>query len=278
MNQLHTYASLLFAAVLLGGCAEPQSQDQPMANPFGNATVATIDGEPLYASIFDAYSNARLQKPAADLSDTEREGLLEEMLQYQLMAAAAAEAGLTEEQGVAVDMELQRLQMLSRVFISRHLEENPASEGELQAAYEQNVERLSGPQYKARHILVDQESEATQIIEELQGEADFAQLAMDRSTGPSGPSGGDLGWFSADTMVTPFADAVRSMEVGTFSEQPVQTRFGWHVILLEDSEDQQPPGLDAVRADITTFVEQQKIEQLLDSLREAAEITIGDSG
>ena len=278
MNQLHAYVSLLFAAALLGGCTEPQSGDQPAVNPFGDATVATIDGEPLYASIFDAYSNARLQKPAADLSDSEREGLLDEMIQYQLMAGAAVEAGLTEEQDIAIDMELQRLQGLSRVLVTRHLEDNPPSEQELQAAYEQNVEQLSGLQYKSRHILVDQESEAVEIIGELQGGADFAQLAMERSTGPSGPNGGDLGWFSPDTMVAPFADAVRSMEVGTFSQQPVQTRFGWHVILLEDSEDQQPPGLDAVRADITTLVEQQQIEALLESLREAAEITIGDFG
>ena len=278
MNQLHAHTSLLFAVALVAGCAEPQSPDQPAANPFGDATVATINGEPLYASIFDAYSLARLQKPAVDLSDDEREGLLDEMIQFQLMAAAAVEAGLPEEQDIAIDMELQRLRMLSRVLSTRHLEDNPASEGELQAAYEENVEQLSGLQYKARHILVDEESEAVEIIEELQGGADFAQLAMDRSTGPSGPNGGDLGWFSANTMVTPFADAVRSMEVGTFSEQPVQTRFGWHVILLEDSEDQQPPALDAVRADITGLVEQQKIGELLDSMREAAEIIIGDSG
>ena len=276
MNKHHASASLLVLALMLGGCAEQPASGPPEANPFGEATVATIDGAPLYASVFDAYALARLQKSMEDLSDEERDALIEEMIQFQLLAGAATDAGLTLEQDIAIDLELQRLQTLSRLMATRHLDENPITSLELQDAYEQNLDALSGVQYKARHILVDQEPEAVEIIGELQGGADFAQLAMERSTGPSGPNGGDLGWFSADTMVAPFADAVVAMEVGTFSQQPVQTRFGWHVILLEDMEDRAPPGLEAVRADIESLVEQQKVEAFLNSLREAAEIVIGD--
>jgi peptidyl-prolyl cis-trans isomerase C len=154
------------------------------------------------------------------------------------------------------------------------MEGNPPSETELQIAYEQNIERLSGVQYKARHILLDSEDGAAAVIEELGDGADFQELAVARSTGPSGPNGGDLGWFSAETMVPPFAQAVSSMEAGTFSETPVQTRFGWHVILLEDTVDQEPPGLDAVRADITSLVEQRKIEEFLGSLRDTAVVVV----
>jgi len=218
----------------------------------------------------------RLQKNVDDLSDDERDGLIEELIQFYLMANAATNAGISQEQDVVVDLELQRLQTLSRLMASRHLEENPPSETELQTAYEQNIQRLSGTQYKARHILLDEESEAIEVIEELHGGADFQELATARSTGPSGPNGGDLGWFSADTMVPPFAQAVSSMETGTFSEEPVRTRFGWHIILLEDTLDSQPPGLEAVRADITNFVEQRKIEDLLNSLGAESIIDIGD--
>ena len=128
-----------------------------------------------------------------DLSDEERDALIEEMIQFQLLAGAATDAGLTLEQDIAIDLELQRLQTLSRLMATRHLDENPITSLELQDAYEQNLDALSGVQYKARHILVDQEPEAVEIIGELQGGADFAQLAMERSTGPSGPNGGDLG-------------------------------------------------------------------------------------
>ena len=279
MNKHYASASLLVLILVLGGCTEQPASAPAEVNPFGEATVATINGVPLYTSVFDAYSIARLQKSMPDLSDDERDALFEEMIQFQLLAGAAVDAGLTEEQDIAIDLELQRLQTLSRLMATRHLDENPVTALELQDAYEQNIDQLSGVQYKARHILVDLESEAVEIVGELQGGADFAQLAMDRSTGPSGPNGGDLGWFSSDTMVEPFANAVSSMEVGTFSQQPVQTRFGWHVILLEDMEDRQPPGLEAVRNDIQSLVEQQKVEAYLNSLREAAEIvTDGDDG
>lgn len=276
MNRYCTNATFLALALALGGCAEQQDSAVPAANPFGEARVATINGEPLHASVFDAYAVARLQKSMDDLSDEERDGLIEEMIQFQLLAGAAVDAGLPGELDIAIDLELLRLQTLSRLMATRHLDENPVTSIELQDAYEQNVDQLSGVQYKARHILLDQEAEATAIIRELGGGADFAQLAMERSTGPSGPNGGDLGWFSADTMVEPFANAIRSMEVGTYSQEPVQTRFGWHVILLEEMEDRAPPGLEAVRADITSVVEQQKVEAFLNSLREQAEIVIGD--
>ena len=267
---------LVAIALLLGACSQQEQLEPETSNLFGEATVATINGEPVYTSVFDRYAIARLQRTSEDLSDAERDGLIEELVQFHLMANAADDAGITQEQTVAIDFELQRLQTLSRLMATRHLEGNPPSETELQVAYEQNIERLSGIQYKARHILLDAEDEAIAVIEELQGGADFQELAIARSTGPSGPNGGDLGWFSADTMVPPFSQAVSSMEVGTFSETPVQTRFGWHVILLEDVVDQEPPGLDAVRADITSLVEQRKIEEFLNTLRDAAVIVVGE--
>jgi peptidyl-prolyl cis-trans isomerase C len=89
-------------------------------------------------------------------------------------------------------------------------------------------------EYKARHILVATSTEAEAIIDRLEQGEDFAELAKQESTGPSGPRGGDLGWFSASMMVPPFAQEVRSLEVGKFSRKPVQTRFGWHVVLVEE--------------------------------------------
>ncbi len=281
MKKHYASASSLLLALMLGGCAEtgqPASGPED-GHPFGEATVATINGAPIYATLFDAYATARLQQPAEDLSDDDRDLLIEELIQFHLLAGAAIEEGLPQELDFAIEQEIQRLQMLSRAMATRYLDENPPTSIELQDAYEQNIDQLSGVQYKARHILVDREDEAAAIIGELEGGADFAQLAMERSTGPSGPNGGDLGWFSTDTMVAPFSDAVRAMEVGTYSRQPVQTRFGWHVILLEEMEDRQPPGLESVREDITSVVEQQKVEAFLNSLRDAAEIVIGgDAG
>lgn len=92
-------------------------------------------------------------------------------------------------------------------------------------------------EYKARHILVKTKPEAQALIDKLRQGADFAQLAMEYSTGPSAPRGGDLGWFHASSMVKPFALVVQALEPGSFSPYPVKTRFGWHVILLEEIRD-----------------------------------------
>jgi len=267
---------LLALVLSFAGCSSEQAAIE-VPNLFGEDLVATINDQPIYLSVFNRYSTGRLQKPAADLSDPERSALIDELIGFYLMADAAKTEGVTQEQDVVIDIELQTLQMLSRQMASRHLDQNPPTETELQLTYQQNIERLSGRQYKARHILVDAENEAIDVITELQAGGDFQQLAIEQSTGPSGPSGGDLGWFTASNMVPPFAAAVTAMDAGTFSETPVQTRFGWHVILLEDINDQQAPGLEAVRADITNLVEQENLQEFVDSLRDASVISISDA-
>ena len=267
---------LLGLVLSLLGCSQEQEIDIS-PNIFGESVVATIDNQPIYLSVFNRYSTGRLQKPAEDLSDTERDALIDELIGFYLMANVAETDGVTQEQDVAIDMELQRLQMLSRQMAPRHLDQNPPTETELQLIYQQNIEQLSGRQYKARHVLLETEDDAIEVITELQAGGDFKELAIEKSTGPSGPSGGDLGWFTATTMVPPFANAVTTMEIWTFSATPVQTRFGWHVILLEDINEQQAPGLEAVRADMTNMVEQQKLQEFLDLLRDAAVISISDT-
>ena len=113
-------------------------------------------------------------------------------------------------------------------------------------------------QYKARHILVETQASALDLIAQLQDGANFEELAKANSTGPSGPSGGDLGWFSPEQMVK---------QDGEFTTQPVQTQFGWHVILREDSRENQPPPLDSVRDSIKQSVEQLKFQNYLEGLR-----------
>jgi peptidyl-prolyl cis-trans isomerase C len=266
-------ATLGFA--MLMGCSQEQESGP---DPLGEASVAMIDGMPIQTELFNYYSRGRLQKEPELLTDEEYTALLDELTEFRLLARAAEAEGLTDDVELAAQLEIQRLQALSRIMASHVLDENPATDAELQIAYQQNLDEISAPQYKARHILLDSEDEALGIIEELQQGASFEELAQTRSTGPSGPSGGDLGWFTTDSMVAPFSDAITSMEVGTFTAEPVATRFGWHVILLEDVTASQPPGLDAVREEIRSFVEQQRIQEYLESLREAAEISVGDAG
>jgi peptidyl-prolyl cis-trans isomerase C len=264
------WMGLAAACVGLVGCA---SEDPTSgANVATGTVMVTVDGKPISESLFSYYSRSRTQKEPVDLSQEERDALMEELIQLVLLSNAADSTGLSDDPEFAAELELQRLQTVARKQISAQLDAHPVTEAELNEAYDANLEQLAGVQYKARHILVEEESEAREIISELQRGGDFQELARSRSTGPSGPSGGDLGWFSADRMVPPFAAAVRSMEVGSFTDEPVQTRFGWHVIMLEDKSEGCAPGLDAVRGDVTNIVEQERVQSYLEGLRSKANL------
>ncbi|MEM7613787.1 MAG: peptidylprolyl isomerase, partial [Pseudomonadota bacterium] len=150
------------------------------------------------------------------------------------------------------------------------------SEEELQAAYDEAFgDQEPETEYSAAHILVETEEEAQAIVEELEGGADFAELAMERSTGPSGPRGGDLGWFGAGAMVPAFDAAVQEMEPETISA-PIQTDFGWHVIRLNEVREKALPTLEEVSPQLTNELSQQAVADKITGLRESsgAEILI----
>ncbi len=273
------FANLTLAAatfMALAACSPDQGGDAASGGPgpLGPGVVATVNDTPVPESLFRFYALSGLQKTAEDLTEDERDGIIEDLIRMRLLADAAEERGLPDERTIAAELELQRLQLVARAAAARYLDENPARESELRALYEENLPRLMSNQYKARHILVNTEDEARNVIVALDGGGDFAELAREHSTGPTGPSGGDLGWFSADSMVEPFADAVRTMEDGSYSTEPVRTQFGWHVIMLEETREQQPPGLDAVRDELLRAVESQKLEDYVNSLRDAAVIEL----
>jgi len=258
---------LVTSCALLAACGGDVADETTASAP---DAVATVNGREVSAAMFSFYSRSRAQKDTADLTPDEREQLLDELIQLVLLSNAAESEGLVADEEFAAELELLRLQTIARRQIGAELERNPATEADLQRTYEENMDQLAGVQYRARHILVDTESEAQSLIDQLNQGADFQELARNHSTGPSGPNGGDLGWFSAERMVPPFAAAVRAMEVGSYSAEPVQTRFGWHVILLEEKSDARAPGLDAVRQDVTNMAEQQKVQAYLDQLRAGA--------
>lgn len=132
-----------------------------------------------------------------------------------------------------------------------------------------------GEEYNASHILVETEEEAQAIIEELNAGGDFATLAQEKSTGPSGPSGGELGWFGPGRMVPDFEAAVISLDVGAISG-PVQTQFGWHVIKLNDTRAVEAPSLEEVREEVELEVRQQAVSEHIEALVDAADVTRPD--
>jgi peptidyl-prolyl cis-trans isomerase C len=233
-------------------------------------TVRTVNGVDIDSTLLDFYIETRYSKPSASATADERNNALSELVDIYLLTTQPRAVELADQTEIKSQLELQRRGLLAQITATDFMAKNVASEEEILKEYEQQVKLTPNSQYKARHILVDTQSAAQGIITELDGGADFAELAAERSTGPSGPNGGDLGWFSPDQMVKPFSEALMALDDGGYTKAPVQTQFGWHVILREESRANEPPTLDSVRDVISQRVAQNKFREYMDSLREAA--------
>ena len=245
------------AASMLFGAAVASAQQADSTALFGD-------------EVLELMLESRLQKPASQATAQERAAAIDELTNIYLITNLPRAVEMAKSPEVKAQIDLQGRAILFNAFANEYLANNQATEQEIFNKYEEQVALSPASEFKARHILVETQGEAMALIEELQGGADFIKLAEERSTGPSASSGGDLGWFTAQAMVKPFSDAVGAMEDGDFTTSPVQTQFGWHVILREDSRDSSPPPLDSVRDVIEQRIAQQKFQEYMKSLRSKA--------
>ena len=230
-------------------------------------TVATINGVEIDNATFEFYLESRAQKPLAEITEAERSVVLQELKDIYLLTTQPAAERLAEDPRLQAQIELQYRGALAQAVAGDFLANNPATDEEILAEYQAQIEMAPSQQYKARHILVETQGAASDLIAQLNNGGNFEELAKTHSTGPSGPSGGDLGWFSPNQMVKPFSDAVMGLEDGAYSTEPVQTSFGWHVILREDSRQNEPPTLESVRDNIRQRVEQANFQKYIEGLR-----------
>lgn len=237
----------------------------------GAETVTTVNGEAIDSSVLDVYMQNRIDKPLDQITPDERETLTSELADIYLLSTQDSAADLEKDPQVAAQIELQKRGVLAQAVATRFFAENQVSEEEIRAEYSEQVKFAPPLQFKARHILVTTQAAAAETIKQLDEGADFEELAKEKSTGPSAPNGGDLGWFSPNQMVTPFSDTVAALENGEYTSAPVQTEFGWHVIMREDVRETEAPTLDSVRDVIIQSVQQRKFQEHLESLRASAE-------
>lgn len=249
---------LAFSAVLLSGHAIAD-------------TIFSVNGVPVDSAVVDLYFEGRLGggRPSSSATPEEREVLIGELKDIYLLSTQDNVAELAKDPKVAAQIELQRHAILAQTAASDFYSTISATEEEILALYAEQIEMAPPLQFKARHILVESQGEAAEIITQLDDGADFQELAKEKSIGPSGPNGGDLDWFSPDQMVAPFSAAIETLEDGQYSPTPVQTDFGWHVILREESRETEPPTFESVRENIEQVVQQNKFQAYLEELREA---------
>lgn len=227
----------------------------------------TVNGVDIDSNVINMYVESRIQRPADQATPEELGVVTQELVDIYLLTTSETADALAENPRVKAQIELQGRAVLAQVVATDYMSSHPASDEEILAEYQNQVTNAPTLQFKARHILVETQSTATDLISQLDAGADFAELAQANSTGPTGANGGDLGWFSPDQMVKPFSDAVAALEDGAFTAEPVQTQFGWHVILREESRENTPPTLESVRDVIKQRIEQMKFAAYLETLR-----------
>ena len=247
---------------------------QDAAPVTAETVVATVNGTDITVGHM-LVLRARLPReyqalPAAALFD----GILEQLIQQEVLRSQSP--GLARTGQLILENEertLNAVQQAEAIAAERVTEEA------IQAAYDAEFASATpGTEFNAAHILVVTEEEAQALVAELEGGADFAELARVRSidTG-SGQAGGDLGWFGEGMMVAPFEEGVKALEPGQVSA-PVQTQFGWHVIRLNETRPVTPPTLDEVRDEISNRLEQEAIQTAIAELTEGADISRAEPG
>ena len=198
-------------------------------------------------------------------------GIIDQLIQQELLSGTITD----DPSWLGTAMENQRRNILSSVVINA-LRANAITEDALQTAYASKFPEGSGEQeYKASHILVETEQEVRDLLVMLDDGADFGGLATEHSTGPSGPRGGDLGWFGKGQMVTPFENAVMGMDAGTYTG-PVQTQFGYHLIFLNDRRVTAPPPFEDVRGELEVEIQNAAVEDHLRGLIANADVVMSD--
>jgi peptidyl-prolyl cis-trans isomerase C len=234
--------------------------------------VATVNGKQLSGQLFDTFLHAVTGGSKEPPTDEQRAQLLDQLINMSLAAQAAEKDGLAKDPEVQARLDLLRMQILAEAASDKYMKAHPASDSEIKAEYDKQVASMP-KEYKARHILVEKKETAESIIRELEAGGDFAKLAVAESKDPgSAKNGGDLGWFSAQTMVKPFADAVATMQKGETSKVPVQSEFGFHVIRLEDTRSAEVPEFEQVKPQVEMFTQRKKLQEYLEGLRKTAKI------
>lgn len=234
--------------------------------------LATVNGEPISSELVEIVT--RQLESGKQPIDNQR--ILDELINLQLLTDLAIKAGVDKEKDIANVLKLQRTQILANAYMRTLSEDITISDEDMQQEYDTQIAKMAVSEYRASHILLESEEDAKAVIQALADGSDFVELAKEKSTGPSGPNGGDLGWFKADTMVPEFAAAVQEMEAGSTSQEAVKTDFGWHVIKLDETRGTPAPPFEQVKEQIRNVLTRDKLNEKVAELRKDATVELAE--
>ncbi len=268
---------LLISAISLlslSACNVGEHSKSATTSPTGGV-AATVNGTPISKDSVDHIVGQRIAMGQPDNPEI-RTAIINQLARQMLVSQEALKKKMDETPEVIDQINLAKQSILANAFVQDYFKNSPVSDDMLKAEYDKIKAQMSGTEYKARHILVDKEAEAKDIIAKLKINAtQFDKLAKEKSK-DSGSSnkGGDLGWFDPHGMVPEFGAAVAKLGKGKFTLEPVKTQFGYHVILLEDSRAKQPPAFEQVKSQLAKQLQEQNLKKLIDDMTAKAKIEI----
>ena len=256
--------SKLAAALLLGAMLSTSA----MA---AGGTYVTVNGVAISQTLADIFIAEQKAQGAPDSPELKK-AVREELIRRELLIQEAKKAGLDKKPEVAAQAEAARQAFFVRAYIQDYVKKNPISDAQLKAQYDAIKTQLGNTEYKTRHILAKNEDDAKAIIANLKKSAKFEELAKQSIDPGSKDNGGDLGWASAGNFVKPFSEGLTSLSKGKYTETPVKTEFGYHVILLEDSRPLSVPPFEEIKPRLLQQAQSQQINKLVDGLRAKAKV------
>jgi peptidyl-prolyl cis-trans isomerase C len=260
--------------MLLSACSADKDA-KPVAAASKEPIAATVNGTPITQKTVDMVVKQAVHSGQPDTPET-RKAIIDRLALQAVIAQEAIAKGLDKTPEVTEQIDTAKQTVLANAYVQDLVKNSTVTDDMVKAEYERIKATITGTEYKARHILVEKESEAKEIIATLKKDPRaFEKLAKEKSKDQgSRANGGELGWFDPSRMVPEFGAAVTKLEKGKFTQVPVKTQYGYHVILLEDSRPIEAPPIEEVKAQLSQQLQQQNVIKQLDALKTKAKIEV----
>ncbi|MEE9396033.1 MAG: peptidylprolyl isomerase [Methylococcales bacterium] len=262
----------LSGSIFLIGCKGENGVTQPLTQIPEEDIIAKVNGTPIGKKSLEYITAEAAQRNRGAKIPEDR--LLEDLISRELLSQEAERKQLQKKPDVTAALHMAQQSILSKAAIGDFIENTTITDAQIQAEYDTQVGGMKSTEYKARHILSKTEEDAKTIVKQLDKGANFAELAKEKSTGPSNKTGGDLGWFTPDRMVPLFSEAVIALKKNEYTKVPVKTQFGWHTILREDSRQKTPPKFEEVKEQVKQTLQRKALQDHLTKLRSEADVVI----
>jgi len=261
------------AALVLAGCGGDKgattTTTATTASSVTKEIVAVVNGKNITREELDGVK--------AQLPGRGDDGqVLDQLIELKVLAQKARKDGLDKDPVIKAELERAAESILANHLVKNMLKDKTFTDEQMKAEYDDVIAKMPRKEeYKAAHILIEDEAKAREVEAQLANGGDFTALAKEHSSDPgSKEQGGDLGWFEANMMVPEFAQAVTALEPGKTTAEPVKSQFGWHIIKLDEKRQVPPPAFDAVKPQLTNMMRQKSVDTIIEEARKAAKVEI----